>query len=254
MFPYSNKETINSVTLCLIVLILPFILITISYTWHVYISESLPNTRNSPQDLQIRKIFYFADTIDAILSYTLSLLLSANLTNFLKITVGRPRPDTFNRCFPTKSLNSIRNRLFLNSLPISPFRYNCENENLMDDAFKSFPSGHSAYIAAACGFCSLYICGKCSTFCYFNRRNFKKDGCVSARFVFGIMPFFLLAIYVGITRIQDYRHHIEDVLIGLFLGWFIALVIYRFYYPPITQGYKSKFSLRQLSLLEDEIE
>ena len=46
------------------------------------------------------------------------------------------------------------------------------------------------------------------------------------------------ALCVGLSRIQDYWHHWEDVLTGLLLGNLVAYTMYRLRYPLPSQGYE----------------
>ena len=56
--------------------------------------------------------FHWNDLMDGCFSYSLSLLLTAVITEFVKISVGRPRPDFFNRCFPSVDLRGGTNFYF----------------------------------------------------------------------------------------------------------------------------------------------
>lgn len=203
--------------------------------------------------------------------------------------VGRPRPDMFSRCWPDKVLEILdqphsqtERLLFFNNLPSDPFAYECDpNKRNMYSAFKSFPSGHSGYSAAGCGFIALYLIGKFHLFSsssstlkklmpiiqinsnQLNSTEFSESSspenlqtCVSQlvkslfnlnsfKFTFGILPFILCSIYIGITRVQDYRHHIEDVMVGLILGWAVSWIIYRLYYT------KGGVSLRQKKICQE---
>lgn len=71
-----------------------------------------------------------------LLGLLLSLSLTSMLTEILKITVGRPRPDFIDRCQPIEG--SVDPIYGLSNLDI------CTRTDLLKDGFKSFPSGHSS--------------------------------------------------------------------------------------------------------------
>ncbi|GFR68559.1 lipid phosphate phosphatase-like protein [Elysia marginata] len=59
--------------------------------------------------------------------------LSACVTNFIKLFVGRPRPDFFERCFeePPDDINRLAEAM-------------CDRDpETVDQGYKSFPSGHA---------------------------------------------------------------------------------------------------------------
>lgn len=41
----------------------------------------------------------------------------------------------------------------------------------------------------------------------------------------------MFGFYVGITRIQDNRHHPTDVIAGYLIGSGVAIIVYLYYYP-----------------------
>ena len=85
-----------------------------------------------------------------------------------------------------------------------------------NDAWKSFPSAHSA--AAFCGFTflSLYIAGELKVF---SKRP------QLWRLIPVIIPFFLAGIVV-LTRTRDYYHNFSDVVAGSLIGMFSSILCY----------------------------
>ncbi|CRL05669.1 CLUMA_CG018702, isoform A [Clunio marinus] len=174
----------------------------------------------------------------AVLGHTLSFGLNGVLVDIIKITVGRPRPDFFYRCFPDGIMNS---------------EMICTGEYwTVQDGRKSFPSGHSSFSFATMGFLSFYLMGKLKIFSEEGRGK-------SYRLIFCFLPM-ILAMLIAISRTMDYHHWKEDVGIGSLIGLLIAYMCYRQYYPPLTCK-KSNLSyeiLQQMSgsnedLIEKEI-
>uniref|UniRef100_A0A0E0BWV7 Phosphatidic acid phosphatase type 2/haloperoxidase domain-containing protein n=1 Tax=Oryza meridionalis TaxID=40149 RepID=A0A0E0BWV7_9ORYZ len=142
-----------------------------------------------------------------------SVLITAVVTTVVKNAVGRPRPDFFWRCFPDgKQLyDQVTGGVI------------CHGEkSFLKDGRKSFPSGHTSWSFAGLGFLSLYLSGKIKVF--------DCQGHV-AKLCIMILPL-LIASLVGISRIDDYRHHWEDVFAGSLLGFIMAMLCYLHFFPP----------------------
>jgi len=160
--------------------------------------------------------------------------ISSMLTNVLKVTVGRLRPDFLDRCKPLVDPPSPALQLGMVKW------YNAtictsHNDLLIRAGRTSFPSGHTTDSFAGMMYLSLFL--------YWNlfllpapwpvmRDGPAKWSCAS----FGLTtPSFLLittpvavATWVGVSRISDHRHNPSDVLAGALigtlsaaLGWFL---------------------------------
>ncbi|KUJ20366.1 acid phosphatase/Vanadium-dependent haloperoxidase [Mollisia scopiformis] len=53
--------------------------------------------------------------------------------------------------------------------------------------------------------------------------------------VIAVIPFFL-SIYISSTRYSDFKHHGFDILFGFFIGTVTAVLAFRLYHLPISQG------------------
>ncbi|MBO8631158.1 phosphatase PAP2 family protein, partial [Staphylococcus aureus] len=81
----------------------------------------------------------------------------------------------------------------------------CNGEDhVVKEGHKSFPSGHTSWSFAGLGFLSLYLAGKIKVF---DRRGHVAKLCLI------LLPL-LVAALVGISRVDDYWHHWQDVFTG----------------------------------------
>ncbi|DBA69974.1 TPA: hypothetical protein ACH3X2_012463 [Trebouxia sp. C0005] len=150
-----------------------------------------------------------------ILGLMASVFACALITNMIKITVGRPRPNFAERCWPGGQSHQY------SSVGVPQ----CSS-NSVDPAEgrKSFPSGHTSWSTSGLAYLSLWLAGKLHCF----------DGHGHPwKAIVSVMPTGL-AVWIGITRLQDYWHHWEDVTVGFLLGVLCAFVSYRQHYPGIA--------------------
>ena len=166
MYPYTTEEMIPSWMLFCLTIIIPFALIIVSYFVQVDKHEKSKAETVVNMEPEIAKWFYFADFLDAFFYLTLSIFLTTNAVNFLKTSIGRPRPDFFNRCWPSLMKKTrfetlgFRQKLSMNG------DLHCETDGMkiMRGAFKSFPSGHAAYTCTAMACLFYYFSGKMAVF------------------------------------------------------------------------------------------
>uniref|UniRef100_A0A1I8MGA6 Phosphatidic acid phosphatase type 2/haloperoxidase domain-containing protein n=1 Tax=Musca domestica TaxID=7370 RepID=A0A1I8MGA6_MUSDO len=157
-------------------------------------------------------------------AWTLILGLNGLATSLLKISVGRPRPDFFYRCFPDGVMHLTSNITSNTDNMLDLF--NCTGSiTAINEGRKSFPSGHSSFAFAGFGFISYYVGAKLHAFNYRGRGQ-------TWRLCIAIAPL-VLATLVAVSRTCDYHHHWEDVTIGGAIGLFVSYYIYRQYYPSI---------------------
>lgn len=141
--------------------------------------------------------------------------LARLVTEYLKHKVGRLRPDFLARCKWDKAT-----RL-------------CTGEaSAILDGRKSFPSGHSSTAFAGMIFLSLWVAGQTAALCPAVTPPVKVKWLSSrmAAFLLTLIPIFW-ATHVAVTRVEDYRHHKEDVVIGSLIGIVSALICYLLFWP-----------------------
>lgn len=162
-------------------------------------------------------------------SWTWTLILGLNglATSLLKISVGRPRPDYFYRCFPDGVMQLNHNGSGVdNMLEL----FNCTgNMRDINEGRKSFPSGHSSFAFAGFGFITYYVGAKLHTFNHRGRGE-------TWRLCVSVAPLVVAAL-VAVSRTCDYHHHWEDVACGSVIGLFVSYYIYRQYYPSIFSAH-----------------
>ncbi|KAI8583342.1 hypothetical protein K450DRAFT_223165 [Umbelopsis ramanniana AG] len=197
MFPYAVHEHVPVWLLLVLCFIVPFVTISL---YSLLVRKSVRDFHNG------------------ILGLCLGLSMTIMMTDIVKITVGRPRPDMLDRCQP--AAGSVDPPLGLSNYTICTTDL---NGYLMRDGFKSFPSGHSSFSFAGLGFLSLYLAGK--------MRLFDQRGHTYKGFIFAAP--WTGALLVAISRTVDYRHHWQDVTVGAILGTGLAFFAYRQYYPPL---------------------
>ncbi|XP_064549726.1 phospholipid phosphatase 5 isoform X2 [Drosophila montana] len=156
-------------------------------------------------------------------AWTLAVCSNAVPTSLLKISVGRPRPDFFYRCFPdgVMVLNETAN-----AIGSSLLDFNCTGiPSVINEGRKSFPSGHSSFAFASFGFVTYYVGAKLHAFDARGRGH-------TWRLFIAIMPL-IVATLVAVSRTCDYHHHWQDVVVGALIGLATGYISYRQYYPSI---------------------
>ncbi|KDR80697.1 hypothetical protein GALMADRAFT_91250 [Galerina marginata CBS 339.88] len=140
------------------------------------------------------------------------------VTEILKHSVGRLRPDFLARC----AWDNVAEQC-------------TGHKHTVLDGRKSFPSGHSSTAFSGMLFLSLWIAGQTAAWCFSvpkSPRSFRSSRMLS--FFLTLLPLFW-ATHVAVTRMQDYRHHKEDVIVGSFLGCLSAILSYLIFWPnPIS--------------------
>ncbi|KAM1823519.1 hypothetical protein PS2_025305 [Malus domestica] len=147
------------------------------------------------------------DLHHAILGLLFSVLITGVLTDAIKDAVGRPRPDFFWRCFPDgKDVYDKWGNVVCHGV-----------KSVIKEGHKSFPRSF-----AGLGFFSLYLSGKIQVF---DRKGHVAKLCIV------ILPL-LVASLVGVSLVDDYWHHWQDVFAGGLLGLTVATICYLKFFPP----------------------
>ncbi|KAF9100592.1 hypothetical protein BGX29_006465 [Mortierella sp. GBA35] len=204
MYPYKEKETIPTWALIVIAVVFPAVLMAVV-------------------SFAIRRSSY--DFHSGFLGLLLSVSLSIVVTQVLKVTVGKHRPDFLDRCKPM--LNGVA---ITRDEPLKLWSVDvCTTTDhfVFKDGMRSFPSGHASTSFAGLLYLSLWLAGKVHVF---DRKGY------SLKSVILMVPI-LAAMLVTISRIMDYRHAAADVGWGAVIGIVFAIFAYHQYYPSITKSH-----------------
>lgn len=140
-----------------------------------------------------------------------------------KTVIGRLRPHFFQICQPFlldgSTCKDAKNQgVYLQD-------YGCQNLNNPDvnkfmiwNAHLSFPSGHASFICYAMLFTIFYMQR-------FSRRLQKNRINVGLLMVVLQSSCAVLAWFIALSRVMDYKHHWSDVLVGILVGSTVAITV-----------------------------
>ncbi|VEN57459.1 unnamed protein product [Callosobruchus maculatus] len=147
-----------------------------------------------------------ADILNGVNGLTLAYCLNGLFSGAMKITIGRPRPNFYLRCFPDgygtdleKCVGAYHGQM---------------------DGRKSFPSAHSSFVFTGMIYMMLYI---------YHYYDFRKPRAFRSYIVVLTAMLPLTAILVSVSRTADYHHHYSDVIGGALLGTIIAATMQHIY-------------------------
>mmetsp|Transcript_19021 Transcript_19021/g.42375 ORF Transcript_19021/g.42375 Transcript_19021/m.42375 type:complete len:321 (-) Transcript_19021:121-1083(-) len=160
----------------------------------------------------------------SILGLLMCLAGDTCMTETIKCLVGRHRPCFFYLCDYKGYKDAVDsgNYTEYNSLTVTnavgDLSYCRASASLVDDGQKSLPSGH-----AATSFCSMLF------LVFFIRWAIRvpaNDLFWSLKSSLAATPL-LLALWIAITRLQDCKHSVSDVLTGAIIGSGFAYVVWK---------------------------
>ncbi|KAF2747481.1 lipid phosphate phosphatase-like protein 1 [Sporormia fimetaria CBS 119925] len=232
-YPFAVNERIPVFELCLIVVAAPAVIIAF-YT--LVIDGLFSHQTPMPNNRGLRKLsgrYRFKDRLwelnCGILGLGLSVMLAFTMTA-LKNAIGKPRPDIIDRCKVSPTYEDIKGAFVGNPKWALVTSAICteKDPHILQDGFKSFPSGHSSTAFAGLFYLSLYLAAKLHIL--------DAKGEVWKTFI--VMCPTLGAALVAGSRIMDARHHPFDVLFGSAMGMAVAYVSYRQYFPPLSETWR----------------
>uniref|UniRef100_A0A4W5QPB5 Phospholipid phosphatase 2 n=1 Tax=Hucho hucho TaxID=62062 RepID=A0A4W5QPB5_9TELE len=189
-YPY-RRDTISHRAMAAVTIPPSIVIITTGEAYLVY-SKRLHSNSNFNQ--------YMSALYKVVGTFLFGAAVSQSLTDLAKFTIGRPRPNFLSVCNPTVCSGYM-------------LQLNCTgNPRNVTESRLSFYSGHSAFGMYSMLFLALYV-------------QARMQG-KWTRLVRPTVQFFLVsfAVYVGYTRVSDYKHHWSDVLVGLLQGTLVAVL------------------------------
>ncbi|CDJ52238.1 hypothetical protein, conserved [Eimeria brunetti] len=158
------------------------------------------------------------------------------IADSLKCYVGSLRPHFFSACNPDWSKVQCKGA---HEEYIYVEDFHCQNPaHMVEDARRSFPSGHSTYISCGMVYAVLYLQARlrwqqqqtAPRRCLRQQQQQQQGrACLARLFEYGywllqaVTPalqvlLLLLGVYVPATRVLEHFHHVRDVCTGMFLG------------------------------------
>lgn len=169
----------------------------------------------------------------ALLALLGSVALQLAVVVIMKNTSGVPRPDFLKRCLPNYYLAPVQDTLATMQICLQG------NKALINEGFRSFPSGHASTIFAAQTVMGLYLAGKLRLW---DCRGF------SWKIVVAVVHPLATALAISVSRISDNRHKLADVVVGGAIGVFFGVLFYSFYFPLVGDGYGRAYPPRRFVL------
>lgn len=196
--PFAEQERVTDQWLYVLAVYLPMV-VTIIVCW-------LTKTWDKYTKLHRTQV--------ALVSLLLSAATTGVITDILKCWIANPRPDFLSRCGGSSKMS--KGKLYTMEACTAKL-----GELYLYDGMKSTPSGHSSLLFCGLGWLVLFLWG------HYSALTTGKPAYMKYAFALGPM---MLALYVGLSRVQDYRHHNFDIMLGGIIGGMNGLIGYLHYY------------------------
>ncbi|GBG65985.1 hypothetical protein CBR_g54964 [Chara braunii] len=145
----------------------------------------------------------------AVIGCIYTVVLTWFITDSIKPLIGRPRPDFAARCFPdgVKRFGPDGN-------------VQCTgDEAVVREGRLSFPSGHSALSFAGMSYLFFFLSERLLG------KSTRERGGGLWWLVLALIPL-AIATLVAMTRVENYRHHWDDCVVGSLIGIVMARTVY----------------------------
>lgn len=169
----------------------------------------------------------------ALVSLLLSVATTSVITDVLKCWIANPRPDFLSRCGGSSKMT--KGKLYTMD-SCSP----ALGEMYLYDGMKSTPSGHSSMLFCGLGWLVLFLWG------HYSALTTGKPAHV--KYLCALGPI-MLALYIALSRVQDYRHHNFDIIFGGIIGAVNAAIGYLHYYHAPWSSHPTQLTHEEETVL-----
>lgn len=211
--PYVAEETVSTILCAVLALIMVFgAIIAVDLYNIITFMKSAPSS--VPKGSNVQR--YVLVTVECLIFLAVGVLIERSVVELTKRTIGELRPNFISVCFPHVKMYT---ELCSKSPSYAYIETTCPDADPdhVKEARLSFPSGHSSFIFYGAVAGIIYIRSQLVA---------PSRGLVTHIFTACQFGFFLLAWYVGISRIKDYWHHPWDVFCGAVIGTVIPILIW----------------------------
>ncbi|KAK4507017.1 hypothetical protein PRZ48_000751 [Zasmidium cellare] len=195
--PHAEVERVSVVWLMLYAAVIPIVVLII---WAIALRPSIHATHVT------------------FLGLVIAVITTSFLTDLFKDAIGRPRPDLLARCKPESG--TPKNEMVTIDVCTET------NHHTLHDGWRSYPSGHSSFAFAGLGWVALLLASQ--THVLRPRANMTVV-------LLCLVPL-LGAALIAISRLEDYRHDVFDVVSGSLLGMAVTYFNWRRYYPSLLSS------------------
>ncbi len=212
-----RKQTVSTKLLIIVTTLIAFAIFSVVEYFSLKLQGlpsmlylSIPGTRSSRS---LPMLSWLASSLKLLIMFFMGAGANSIFTDICKSVLGWPRPNFWETCQPDVECHGDVNAVKYH------VDFTCKSgisAEELDDARKSFPSGHASFAAFGALFLVLYLHKRLST------PTFPVCIVTSVR---PLIQLILLASawWSAITRVTDYVHHPIDVVAGLVLGAIVAL-------------------------------
>lgn len=149
--------------------------------------------------------------------FAYSMLATGVSTEILKTVISRPRPSAFYLCNYLGYTDAVNSGNYTNYNSLMKFGKvgtfdNCYDQSMVSEAFSSFPSGHSSM-----SFCSMLVT------CFIIRTMLNIKNVFTFCGILSYSPL-IISAWIAVTRVQDNKHHEDDIFAGIFIGLICTLI------------------------------